>query len=296
MSAARLKKEKYFERMFEILNTYNKFFLVDIDNVGSQQMNQARVLMRGKAEILMGKNTLMKKCINTFLESNPGHPIEQILDKLVLNVGFVFTNEDLGDIRAVIDECAKPAPARAGSIAPIDVIVPAGPTGAGPEQTGFFQALQIPTKIMKGQIEMLSDTHLIHAGDKVTPGQASLLEKLETKPFTYNMVIKEVYDNGDMYPVAVLDMTDDVLEGYFYEGLRNVASISLALDIPTAASLPHLFATAVKDLIAISLESGAKIDIAQPYRDALKLDAPPPAEKPAEEEKPAEAAADAAAY
>ena len=47
------------------------------------------------------------------------------------------------------------APAKAGAVAPCDVVVPAQNTGLGPEKTSFFQALQIQTKISKGTIEIL---------------------------------------------------------------------------------------------------------------------------------------------
>jgi len=40
-------------------------------------------------------------------------------------------------------------------MAPIDVFVPAGNTGLGPEKTSFFQALSITTKISRGTIEIL---------------------------------------------------------------------------------------------------------------------------------------------
>ena len=42
------------------------------------------------------------------------------------NVGFVFTNDDLPVIRDLILANRVPAPARAGAMAPVDVVVPAG--------------------------------------------------------------------------------------------------------------------------------------------------------------------------
>lgn len=64
-----------------------------------------------------------------------------------------------------------PAPARAGSLAPVNVIVPAGPTGCDPGQTSFFQVLQIATKITKGQIEITTPVQILKAGDKVRRDQ-----------------------------------------------------------------------------------------------------------------------------
>lgn len=64
-------------------------------------------------------------------------------------MGFIFTNGDLNDIRSVIEEHRVPAPARVGSIAPVDVKVPPGPTGCDPGQTSFFQVLQVKYMVVK---------------------------------------------------------------------------------------------------------------------------------------------------
>lgn len=78
----------------------------------------------------------------------------------------MLSQDDLGTVRDVVLAYKVPAPARLGSIAPVDVIVPAGGTGMDPSQTSFFQVLNIPTKINKGTVEIVSDVFLVKAGDK----------------------------------------------------------------------------------------------------------------------------------
>jgi len=102
MPLSKDKKKEYFARMSVMLQTYSKVFIVDVNNVGSQQMNQTRRQMRGKAEILMGKNTLMRKVLKDFLEKNPNHYHATLEEKMSGNVGFVFTNYDLPKIRDFI--------------------------------------------------------------------------------------------------------------------------------------------------------------------------------------------------
>jgi len=150
MPLSKDKKKEYFQRMTAMLNTYGKVFVVTVDNVGSQQLNATRKQMRGQAEILMGKNTLMRKVMKEFLDANPGHFYNSLVPKMAGNVGFVFTNSDLPKIRDHILSNRVPAPARVGAVSPVDVVVPAGATGCDPGQTSFFQVLQIPTKIVKG--------------------------------------------------------------------------------------------------------------------------------------------------
>eukprot|EP00349_Pseudokeronopsis_sp_Brazil_P005476 CAMPEP_0202957976 /NCGR_PEP_ID=MMETSP1396-20130829/2329_1 /ASSEMBLY_ACC=CAM_ASM_000872 /TAXON_ID= /ORGANISM="Pseudokeronopsis sp., Strain Brazil" /LENGTH=323 /DNA_ID=CAMNT_0049675741 /DNA_START=107 /DNA_END=1078 /DNA_ORIENTATION=+ len=270
MPLSKTKKSEYFTRMTEMLSTYGKVFVVSVDNVGSQQMNATRKSMRGMAEILMGKNTLMKKVLKEFLAANPDHFYSSIGHKMSGNVGFVFTNADLPKVRDLILANRVPAPARVGAVSPVDVVVPAGPTGCDPGQTNFFQVLQIPTKIVKGQIEITNPVNLIKKGDKVGSSEAALLSKLNIKPFSYGLVIDCVFDHGSMFSVDVLDIDSAYLSARFMEAVGRVASISLVLGYPTQASLPHSIAGAFKHLVAITVGlDNYTFEKADPYKKFL---------------------------
>ena len=264
------RKQEYFARLESMLDTYTKILMINVDNVGSKQMQQVRMALRGKAEILMGKNTLMRKVLNSYLEKNPGHPYESLLPLIKGNIGLVFTLEDLSEIRTIIESNRVPAPARVGAIAPCDVVVPAGPTGCDPGQTSFFQALQISTKIQKGQIEITSDVLLVQKDEKVGNSEAALLQKLDISPFSYGLKITVVYDNGSMFDPAVLDLTEEDLCAKFMAGVANVAAISLEIGLPTLASIPHSLANAFKTLVAIVVEcETASFEKAEPYKAYL---------------------------
>lgn len=146
-----------------------------------------------------------------------------------------------------------PAPARPGSFAPCDVIVPAGPTDSDPSQTAFFQTLQIATKISKGRIEITTDVHLLKKGDKVGQSEAALLQKLEIMPFSYSLVIYKVYDNGSIFGPEVLDITDDMLTAKFGRGCAALASVCLTLGYPTLVSVPHSIGNAYKVLVSLAV-------------------------------------------
>ena len=64
-------KQGYFEKINALLEEYPKCFIVNVDNVGSKQMQEIRQAMRGHAEVLMGKNTMMRKAIRGLLPKHP---------------------------------------------------------------------------------------------------------------------------------------------------------------------------------------------------------------------------------
>merc|ERR1719220_1262105 len=142
------------------------------------------------------------------------------------------------------------APAKAGALAPLDVKVPAQNTGLGPEKTSFFQALNIPTKITKGTIEITNDVALIKAGDRVGMSEATLLNMLGISPFTYGLGVTKVYDSGSIFDPSILDITDDDLKAHVLVGIRNIAALCLKIGYPTVASVPHSIINGLKNCMA----------------------------------------------
>jgi len=263
-----IKKAKYFEKLISCVQTYPQCLIVQADNVGSKQMSEIRHTLRGKAIVLMGKNTMIRTALRQHVKQMP--ELERLIQLVKFNIGFVFCITDPAEVRKVILENKVPAPARQGAIAPIDVSIPAGPTGLDPSQTAFFQALSIPTKIQKGQIEIVSDVSLIKIGDKVGASQAALLQKLNIRPFAYGLSVQSVYDSGSVYEAAVLDITDEVIMTKFMNGVKNVAALSIGTGIPTSASIPHVVIRAYKNCVAMALETDYDFPQLKKIKDFLK--------------------------
>jgi len=231
-------------------------------------MQKIRRTLRGKAVMLMGKNTMMRKAIRLNLSSN--NKWEALLPHITYNVGMIFTNTDLQQIKKIIDDSRVPAPAKVGAIAPNNVVIPKGLTPLEPTKTGFLQALNIASKINKGSIEILQDVHLIKEGDKVGSSEATLLQMLDIRPFEYGLKITSIYDDGAVYSVKVLTMTDDDILAKFADGLRVVASLSMSLHFPTLASFPHAFLGGYKNLLAIALGTSYQFKEAEAVKKFLE--------------------------
>merc|ERR1719420_2092484 len=168
------------------------------------------------------------------------------------NIGFIFANAcTLDEIRAVLGAHRMPAAAKAGQISNVAYELPSGPTGMDPSQTKFFQALNIGTKIVKGQIELSSEFPVLKSGEKVNASTAVLLQKLNIRPFEYGMEVQKVYQDGSVFDAAVLDIKEDVLIMKFMAGIANMAAFSREVGIPTEAGLPHAFGNAFKNIAAL---------------------------------------------
>ncbi|XWS07658.1 hypothetical protein CRYUN_Cryun41cG0008400 [Craigia yunnanensis] len=247
------KKIAYDAKLCQLLDEYTQILIVAADNVGSNQLQNIRQGLRGDSVVLMGKNTMMKRSIRMHAEKTGNQAFLNLIPLLQGNVGLIFTK---GDLKEVSEEVAKykvGAPARVGLVAPIDVVVPPGNTGLDPSQTSFFQVLNIPTKINKGTVEIITPVELIKKGDKVGSSEAALLAKLGIRPFSYGLIVLSVYDNGSVFSPEVLDLTEDDLIEKFASGVSMVTALSLAISYPTLAAAPHMFINGYKNVLALAV-------------------------------------------
>jgi large subunit ribosomal protein LP0 len=218
-------------------------------------MHEIRQSLRGEAVVLMGKNTMVRRAIKIFIADGSMPELERLMPHVRGNVGFVFTNADLKDIREKILSNRVAAPARAGAVAPADVFVPAGNTGMEPGKTSFFQALGVPTKIARGTIEITTDLKLVEAGTKVGASEATLLNMLNISPFTYGMGISQIYDDGQTFEASVLDIEESQLLKAFSTAITTIATISLATGYPTLPSVMHSVVNGYKKVLAVAVET-----------------------------------------
>jgi len=266
-SGAKLeRKNAYMAKLVNLVESAPLALIVDVDHVGSKQMQNIRMALRGKCTLLMGKNTMIRTALRkriAELQEEQGEDgdenqksieaLQNLVEAVNGNMGFIFCEaaSNLEDARETLEKFVVPAAAKAGTVAPKDVFIPAGPSGLEPSQTSFFQALNIPTKIVKGTIEITTDFKVCVKGDRVVLSAQALLTKMNIRPFEYGMTVRSVYQDGAVFDAAVLDITDDVLMAKFLTGVSNVAAFGREIGIPTEAGLPHMMCSAFKNIVSI---------------------------------------------
>ncbi|CAI9302692.1 unnamed protein product [Lactuca saligna] len=229
------KKIAYDQKLCQLLDDYTQVLVSAADNVGSNQLQNIRHGLRGDSVILMGKNTMMKRSIRMHSEKTGNKAYLNLIPLLVGNVGLIFTK---GDLKEVSEEVAKykvGAPARVGLVAPVDVVVPPGNTGLDPSQTSFFQVLNIPTKINKGTVEIIT---------------LSSSSRRETSP-------------------EVLDLTEEDLIEKFALGVSMVTSLALAIHYPTIAAAPHMLINGYKNALSIAVATDYTFPLADKVKEYL---------------------------
>ena len=252
------KKKDFCEKVSTLFRKYKRIMVVTNKNVTGTQMLHIRKEMDGKGKIIFGKNSLMRRALDSVKADVP--EMANLEKYLYRGAGLIFTNESFKVVKEIIDNNCAGSAAKCGTIAPTDVTLKPQRTSMPPTEIKKFHALNIQCKIVKGTIEITGEKELIKKGQKVGASEAEILAALHILPFEFTLNVEALYDNGTMYDTKILDITENTLFGKFIEGLRNIVCASVATSYPCDASLPHIVGSAFNNVaaIAVSIEHQMK--------------------------------------
>jgi len=274
-TSKRAKKKKIINTLYEAFTKYKQCLLVKLENVSSNQIQQARLALRKEKRgfMVVGKNTVIKKAIALRMKEpvegdedyefrkskwSEVNSIDKLSTFLKGKIGLIFSDSPVFELKPLIEANKKPAAAKVGMIAPIDVAIPPGPTGLDPSQISFFHALNMSTKIQKGQIEIAKEFKVCTVGKKVGNSEAVLLQKLNIKPFAYGMEIQYVFDDGAIITPEIFNINPAEILSKFKTHASKITAVSLAIGQPNALSVPHMIINSFKNIASIALETGLK--------------------------------------
>ena len=93
-----------------------------------------------------------------------------------------------------------------------------------------------------------------------------------TRPFEYNIQVLKIFDNGTIYPAAVMNIKSDSILTGFRNASKNMTCLSLGSGYVTPASAQHLILNAFKNLICVSVATNFSFPQAEKLKQAAKAD------------------------
>ena len=248
------KKTLYYERFNYLFSEYSRIVLVNIDNISSNQFKKCRKALGKDSILILGKNKIIKKVLKEHIKHN--QDLNALLPRLTGNIGFIFTKTDLLNIKQILSENQVPAPAKTGQTAPNDVIIPPGITSITPDGTVFFQALNIPTKISKGLVEIQTPVKIITKGQLIGNSEVLLLQKLNIIPFSHCFEIKLIFDNNLCIDPKILEISMNDIEEKIEQTRSKLKFLESLLSYPNSIKIENYRKTTMANISFLSKKLG----------------------------------------
>ena len=243
-------KKEIFQKLAELIEKYPVVAIADLQKVRSSQIQEIRKKLRGQAEVLVAKNTILKKAASAIGEKKPH--ISDFAEGIAGSSLLLFTGMNPYALILFLNRNKVRVPAKGGDTATSEIMIPAGNTGLQPGPViSEFGEVKVVTRIEGGSIWVAKDTVVAERGDTISPKLASLLSKLGMKPMEAGLSIVRAFDAG-----MVLNLDDLVFDLDSYKSdLEEACRDAIALSVETEYVLPET----------------APMIIGNAYREALYL-------------------------
>jgi len=248
------KKEIYSD-LIELLQKYPVVAVADLQKVRSSQIQEIRKKLRGKAELIVAKNTILRKASENLAGEKTN--VDKFAGTLTGSKVLIFSQMNPYELIIFLNKNKVRVPAKGGDIATSEIVVQAGNTGLqpGPVISEFNEA-KVQTRIEGGSIFIAKDTVVARKGDVIATKTASLLSKLGMKPMEAGLSLAYAYDHGlVLYPN---DLTFDLeqMTSDFANAVRLAFGVAVEANILLPSTAPQIISKAYRQAVAVSVEAG----------------------------------------
>ncbi len=248
------KKREALEQLKQTIKKFEVVAAADLAGVRSSQIQEIRKTLRGKAEMLVTKNTIFKKASQE-LESEKTS-ISKFADSLSGPFTLLFTNTNPFELILFLNKNKVRVPAKGGDAATGDIIVPAGNTALPPGPIiSEFGEVKIPTRIESGSIWVAKDTVVARKGDKISSKLASVLTRLGMKPMEAGLSIIAAYDKGTIFDKGLLALDLEEYRKDIIATYREGLSLACEAVYLTPESAPLIIGKAWSQALSVAVKS-----------------------------------------
>jgi large subunit ribosomal protein L10 len=184
-------KENNVNRLVNGMRNTKTFMIVSIKSLPSPQFQSIKKELREHAKIEVAKKNILMRSIKG-LKKESILPLEKYVQD---NCAFVISDLDGFELAGLLAKNKNPVFAKAGQVANEDIEVKAGPTSLAPGPAiSELGALGIQIAVEDGKISIRQPRVIVRKSEKITIAVASLLQKLDIKPFTIGLEPIALYD------------------------------------------------------------------------------------------------------
>ena len=247
-------KKEIFDDLTELLKKHSVVAVADLQKVRSSQIQEIRKKLRGKADLIVAKNTILRKAAEKAASSREN--VDRFAQSLTGSKVLIFTQMNPYELIIFLNKNKVRVPAKGGDIATGDIMVPAGNTGLqpGPVISEFNEA-KVQTRIEGGSIFVAKDTIVVRKGEVIPVKIASLLSKLGMKPTEAGLSLSYAYDNGLILGPNDLAFDLDKMRGDLSSAARLALVFAVEANIVLPQTAPMIIAKAYRQAVAVSVEA-----------------------------------------
>ncbi len=246
-------KVKQVESLAKDMESHKVIGVIDMYKLPAAQLQNIKKELRGKATVKMAKKRLIRLAIEKVKGKENIKALEDLKAK---TPALIFSNENPFTLQKQAEKSKADSFAKAGDIAPKDIIVPAGDTNLAPGPIiGELQKSGVKARIAGQFITISEDSLVAKTGDEIDEKLAAVLTRLNVKPVQIGLNILGVYEDGTVFPASMLSIDEGEYVGKIQQAYAAAFNLSMNSGYPTSETITHMVSKAQMDALNLAVNA-----------------------------------------
>jgi len=247
---AEWKKEEV-QNLKELIKSHGVVGMANLADIPAPQLQKMRRNLKDTT-IKMSRKTLMSLALSESEKDN----IAALGAYMTGQPALIFTDMNPFKLYKILEASKTAAPAKAGSIAPSDIVVPKGDTAFKPGPVlGELQKVGIPAKIDKGKIVITKDKVIVAEGEAVPRDVAGILTRLEIEPMEVGIDLIAAYEDKTVYTSDILTIDEEKTLADIQKAFSQALNLSVNASIYTKEAMPLIIQNAAAKALNLAFNA-----------------------------------------
>lgn len=227
--------------------------IADVEGIPAAQMQEMRGNLRAQARIRVVKNTLLRRAF----EEADREGLDALAEHVKGQTALITTEMNPFTLFKRLEGAKTQAPASGGETAPEDIVVEEGETPFSPGPVvGDLQNAGIPAAIDGGAVVIQQDEVVVEEGDDIPIDTAQMLTRLDIRPLTVGIDLRQAYEDGAVFGRDVLDVDEEAYLSDLKSGASTAFTLAREIAFPTEETAPTLLQQGRADALTLGREAG----------------------------------------
>ena len=252
--AAQWKKTRV-QVLTDLIKSEGVLGVIDVEGVPATAMLGMRDTLRSSMTLTMAKKTLIRRAWKN--AGREEDELQSLLDGV--NQPMLVHTDSLNafELFGELEKTRTGRAAKAGDIAPADIVIEKGPTEFPPGPiVGEFNSAGIPAKIEKGKVAIIKTVTPVKAGEEIDADLGLMLSKLGINPIEIGLILSGAIEGGLMMSASDLNLDFDAFEADIKSATSGAFNLACNVGWFTSETVPVLLSKAAGEAMAVAVEAG----------------------------------------
>jgi len=245
------QKKKVVSSLVKLLTSYPVIGVLNLESLPSGMLQKVRNQQRDQFVVVMAKKRLILIAIEQASSKVKG--LDQLKQFVSGNTALLFTKLNPFALQKTLNKAKSPTGAKPGQKAPMDLIIPAGPTSFSPGPIiGELGALGIKAGIEGGKVAVKQEKLVAKAGDVLDQKAVSLLMKFNIQPMELMVNMVAAMEDGVVFKQDILMVDEEQYLNNLKAMAREALNLAVFVKFPTKESVTILVTKAAREANAVA--------------------------------------------